>query len=77
MDKRKLEKIESDADLEQEARNRPAEPVVTDLNDEPAADAVVTLTMSVRTKTRPYQVRPNVCHKCFRHTNASRGAGLS
>ena len=39
MDKRKLEKIESDADLEQEARNRPAEPVVTDLNDEPAADA--------------------------------------
>jgi hypothetical protein len=39
MDKRKLEKIESDADLEQEARNRPAEPVVTDSNDEPAADA--------------------------------------
>jgi len=39
MDKRKLEKSESDIDLEQEARNRPAEPVVTDSNDEPAADA--------------------------------------
>jgi len=38
MDKRKLEKIESDA-VEQEARNRPAEPVVTDSNDEPAADS--------------------------------------
>jgi hypothetical protein len=43
MDKHKLEKsesdIESDADLEQEGRDRPAEPVVTDSNDEPAADA--------------------------------------
>ena len=39
MDKRRLEKIELDADLEQEARSRPAEPVVTDSNDEPAADA--------------------------------------
>jgi hypothetical protein len=28
-----------DIDLEQEARDRPAEPVVTDSNDEPAADA--------------------------------------
>ena len=39
MDKRKLEKIKSDIDLEQEARDRPAEPVVTNSNDEPAADA--------------------------------------
>jgi len=33
MDERKLEKIESDIDLEQEARDRPAEPVVVDLLD--------------------------------------------
>ena len=30
MDKRKLERIESDIDLEQTAPDRPAEPVVTD-----------------------------------------------
>ncbi len=39
MDKRKLEKIEADADLEQEGRDQPAEPVVTDSNDVPTADA--------------------------------------
>jgi len=42
MDKRKPKKIDpdlSDIDLEQEARDRPAEPVVTDSNDDPAADA--------------------------------------
>ena len=42
MDKRKPKKIDpdlSDTDIEQEARDRPAEPVVTDSNDEPAADA--------------------------------------
>ena len=42
MDKRKSKKIDpdlSDTDIEQEARDRPAEPVVTDSNDDPAADA--------------------------------------
>ena len=42
MDKRKPKKIDldlPDTDLEQEARDRPAEPVITDSNDEPAADA--------------------------------------
>jgi len=42
MDKRKPKKIDpdlSDTDIEQEARDRPAEPVVTDSNDDPAADA--------------------------------------
>jgi hypothetical protein len=42
MDKRKPKKIDPDlpdTDLEQEMRARPAEPVVTDSNDEPAADA--------------------------------------
>ena len=42
MDKRKFQKINpdlSDTDLEQEARNRPAEPVVTNSNDDPVADA--------------------------------------
>ena len=42
MDKRKSKKIDpdlSDTDIEQEARDRPAEPVVTNSNDDPAADA--------------------------------------
>ncbi len=42
MDKHKPKKIGLElphTDLEQEAQNRPAEPVVTDSNDEPAADA--------------------------------------
>ena len=42
MDKRKPKKIDpdlSDTDIEQEARDRPAEPVVTGSNDDPAADA--------------------------------------
>ena len=42
MEKRKPKKIDpdlSDADIEQDARDRAAEPVVTDSNDEPAADA--------------------------------------
>jgi hypothetical protein len=42
MDKRKPKRIDpdvSDTDLEQEGRDRPAESVVTDSNDDPAADA--------------------------------------